>query len=269
VLIDLHLHTHHSDGVLSPRDLLTAVRKAGVDRFAVTDHDTMRGWAALAGEAGLIPGVEITAGHHGREIHIVGLGIDPGNAALTTLLTNIRACRIRRLTVLIDRLPDEVRRGLTMADLASDPAARQSDTLGRLHLAKSLLRRGGIATIGDAFSQYLGDEHTSDSELEAFPDVAAVAAYIQSAGGVAILAHPGVYKDLSLIKVLVTCGLDGIEVNHPNLDPSLHADLLSLARERQLLISSGSDLHFLGRRTPGDWSLGDAHQALLERLAAA
>ena len=269
MLIDLHLHTHHSDGILSPRDLLAAVRKAGVDRFAVTDHDTMRGWAALSGETGLITGVEITAGHQGREIHIVGLGIDPGNSDLITLLTNIRACRIRRLAVLIDRLPHEVRRGLTMTDLAHDPAARQSDTLGRLHLAKSLLRRGGIATIGDAFSQYLGDEHTSDSELEAFPDIAIVADCIRRAGGVAILAHPGVYKELALIKNLMTCGLDGLEVSHPNLDPSLQAELLTLAREQQVFVSSGSDLHFLGRRQPGSWSLGEAHDALLQRLAAA
>jgi hypothetical protein len=72
-----------------------------------------------------------------------------------------------------------------------------------------------------------------------------------------------------MIKELVGCGLDGLEVNHPNLDPSLHAEMLTFAREQHLLISAGSDLHFLGRRRPGEWSMGDAHQALLERLVAA
>jgi predicted metal-dependent phosphoesterase TrpH len=171
--------------------------------------------------------------------------------------------------VLIERLPVDIRRGLTLSDLADDPSARASDTLGRLHLAKALIRRGGVATISDVFAHYLGDEHTSDDVLEAFPTVAVTAALIRSSGGIAILAHPGIYKHLSMIKELVGCGLDGLEVNHPNLDPSLHAEMLTFAREQHLLISAGSDLHFLGRRRPGEWSMGDAHQALLERLVAA
>lgn len=267
--VDLHLHTYHSDGQLAPRELLAAVHGQQVDRYAVTDHDTLLGWQALKDEPGLIPGVEVTAGFDGREIHVVGLGIDPDHADLLAMLAEIRAIRLRRLAVLIDRLPENVRRGLTLDALREDPFGRVSDTFGRLHLAKAIIRRGGVATVNDAFAQHLGDEHVSDGTLEAFPTPRVVGETIRAAGGVAILAHPGIYGTFAAIEPLMAQGLDGLEVNHPNLDPSLHATMLGAAMERSWLMSAGSDLHFMGARKPGFWSLGDLHKPLLERIGAA
>jgi 3',5'-nucleoside bisphosphate phosphatase len=253
---------------MAPAEVLHAMRSHSVDYFSLTDHDTTAGCHKLGVTAGLIPGVEITAGFSGREIHIVGLGIDLSNAPLQEFLSSIRALRLRRLTVLINRLPDDVRRGLTLAELHNDPAARYSETLGRLHVAKALVRRGGVPTINDVFTLYLGDEHTCDPELEAFPAIDAVVSAIRNANGIAILAHPGVYKELSYIETLLHHDLDGVEINHPNLDPSLHANLIRIANEKKLFMSSGSDMHFLGKRIPGNWSMGEMHQRLLERLVA-
>ena len=267
--VDLHLHTHHSDGQLAPRELLAAVHGQQVDRFAVTDHDSLLGWQALKDEPGLIPGVEVTAGFDGREIHIVGLGINPEHLGLLAMLAEIRAIRLRRLEVLIARLPDDVRRGLTLPALREEAFGRASETFGRLHLAKAIIRRGGVATVNDAFAQHLGDEHVSDGTLEAFPTPTTVGETIRSAGGVAILAHPGIYGTFPAIEPLMAQGLDGLEVNHPNLDPSLHATMLGAAKDRGWLMSSGSDLHFMGARRPGFWSLGELHLPLLERIGAA
>ncbi|MBA3698321.1 MAG: hypothetical protein H0W78_05670 [Planctomycetes bacterium] len=267
--VDLHLHTYHSDGQLAPRELLAAVHGQQVERYAVTDHDTLLGWQALKDEPGLICGVEVTAGFDGREIHIVALGIDPEHAGLLAMLAEIRAIRLRRLEVLIARLPDDVRRGLTLPTLREEAFGRQSDTFGRLHLAKAIIRRGGVATVSDAFAHHLGDEHVSDGTLEAFPTPRVVGDNIRAAGGVAILAHPGIYGTFAAIEPLMAQGLDGLEVNHPNLDPSLHATLLGAAMERGWLMSAGSDLHFMGARKPGFWSLGDLHRPLLERIGAA
>lgn len=263
------MHTHHSDGQLAPRELLAAVRQQQVDHWAVTDHDSVRGWQALAAEPGLIPGVEITAGFAGREVHVVGLGIDPHHAELLTFLADIRALRLRRLTVLIARLPDDVKRGLTLQALCTDPLARDSESFGRLHLARSLLRRGGVSSISNAFEHHLGDEHTTDFDLEPYPLPSEVSAVIHAAGGVAILAHPGVYSTFAVIEPLMAQGLDGLEVNHPNLDPNLQATLLSTAVARNWLISAGSDLHFLGARKPGAWSMDERHRPLLDRLRVA
>ena len=265
--IDFHLHTHRSDGTLTPAELLNAVHRAGVDAFAVTDHDTLAGFAALRGEAGLIPGVEVTAGLNGREVHIVGLGIDPDDAAFAAFLAAIRATRRQRLQQLIARLPENVRRGLTFAALCEDPDARHADALGRLHLARALLRRGGVANIHDAFALHLGDDHTVDAGLEPYPHPTVCRDAIRAAGGVAILAHPGVYPDAGTVTALMAHGLDGLELDHPNLDPDLATQLAALAATHGWLASAGSDLHFLGNRKPGGWSPDDARQQpLLERL---
>jgi 3',5'-nucleoside bisphosphate phosphatase len=269
VRVDFHLHTHHSDGQLAPRELLAAVHSQQVDWYAVTDHDSLKGWQALKDEPGLVCGVEITAGHDGREVHIVGLGVDPQNPGLNTLLADIRAIRLRRLEVLIARLPENVRRGLTLDALKEDPFGRASETFGRLHLAKAIIRRGGAASVNDAFAQHLGDEHVSDGTLESFPTPRTVGEAIRAAGGVALLAHPGIYGSFAAIEPLMAQGLDGLEANHPNLDASLHATVLGAAKERGWLMSAGSDLHFLGARKPGFWSLGELHKPLLARLGAA
>ena len=267
--VDLHLHTHHSDGQLAPRELLAAVRQQQVEHWAVTDHDSLMGWQALAGEAGLIPGVEVTAGAGGREVHIVGLGIDPQHAGLLAFLADIRALRLRRLTVLIARLPDDVKRGLTLEAMRGDHYAQASESFGRLHLARSIVRRGGVPSVHEVFASHLGDEHTADAELEPYPLPSVVGEVIRAAGGVAILAHPGVYGTFTVIESLMVQGLDGLEVNHPNLDPSLHATMLGAARARGWLVSAGSDLHFLGARKPGGWSLDELHRPLLERIRVA
>lgn len=263
---DFHLHTHCSDGLLPPRDLLVAVRRQGVSWFAVTDHDTLAGFAALRGSIGLIPGVEVTTSHDQREVHVVGLGIDPDHREFIAFLAGIRLRRRERLQLILARLPAAVARSLTMADLDDGRA----DALGRLHVARALVKRGGVASVQAAFLDHLGDEHAHDSQLPPYPALADGCRAIQAAGGVAILAHPGVYGDIGTIAGLVAQGCDGIEVNHPHLDPALAGALQQLAATRNLLVSSGSDLHYLGHRRPGMWSLDDqAHAPLLVRLGIA
>lgn len=261
--VDFHLHSNASDGEHPPDHMASAARKAWLARWALTDHDTTAGWARIAGAPGLVCGVEITAGADGREIHIVGLGIDPANPLLQDLLTRIRALRLTRLDALLARLPADVRRGLSAAEVK--PA--EADAVGRLHLAKALARCGGVATVREAFDFHLADEHVADTGLPQFPPIAEVAAAIRAAGGVAILAHPGVYRGLATIAPLCA-GLDGLEAAHPGLDGELQAALLELAASRRLLVSVGSDTHRISaNRRPGAAHLAPALLApLLERL---
>jgi predicted metal-dependent phosphoesterase TrpH len=263
MLSDFHLHTHRSDGSLTADDLLRAVRSARLVYFAVTDHDTLRGWSELRDEPGLIPGVEATAGHGGREVHIVGLGFDPTHPGLTTLLERIRAIRHDRLAALVERLPATVRGDLTAADVI-DPA---SDSPSRLHLARVLVARKRARSINDVFERWLGDEYAADGALPSFPPIAEVAATLHAAGGVALLAHPGIYGDAAQAERFLAEGLDGLEVDHPNLGADRSAQLIALAQARGWLMSAGSDLHFLGARRPGMWSLpADLWRPLHERL---
>lgn len=259
--IDFHLHTIASDGAHPASEIAASVQRARLSRWALTDHDTTAGWQQIAGTPGLICGVEATAGADGREIHIVGLGIDPLHAPLQALLARIRGLRIERVDALLARLPEDVRRGLTAAEIKPPEA----DTVGRLHLAQAITKRGGVATVRDAFQFHLADEHVSDTGLPAFPPVEQVASAIRAAGGVAILAHPGAYKSISVIGPL-TDSLDGIEAAHPGLTEELQRDVLELAELRGLLVSLGSDTHRISSvRRPGAAHL--SHGLLVPLLA--
>ncbi|MBA3708303.1 MAG: PHP domain-containing protein [Planctomycetes bacterium] len=263
--IDFHLHTCRSDGQLEPVQLVEAVRRERIDRWAVTDHDSLAAFVELRGQPGLIPGVEITSSHQGREVHVVGLGIDPDSSALDAFLTGIRAQRRVRIGALIARLPATVSRGLVVADLDDGRA----ESLGRNHLARALVQRGGVSSIQRAFGDHLADEHIADPTLPQFPDLPVVASAIRAAGGLAILAHPGIYGSRAAIEPLAA-HCDGIELAHPSLDPALAREIATMCDERKLFASAGSDLHFLGARRPGMFAIEDARlQPLLERLACA
>lgn len=263
MLADLHLHTHFSDGLLSPAELLTAVRAAGLNRWAVTDHDTVTACRLLRGEAGLIPGVEITAGHEGREIHIVGLGVDCDHAGLEAFLQRNRVLRRQRLITLFSRLPASRREGMELSE-ADDGI---SESLGRLHLARLLVAKGKVRSINDAFDRWLGDERRADHALPAFPGLAETAQAIRAAGGVALLAHPGLYGSVAAAAQLMAFDLDGLEVDHPGLGADRRDQLVALATTNHWLMSAGSDLHFTGNRTPGAWNLTPTQwRPLLERL---
>ena len=247
--LDFHLHTHCSDGALHPNELLAAVRRARLDHWAVTDHDTLAGWRALRGEAGLVPGVEVTAEVDGHEVHIVGLGIDPEDAAFAAFLAGIRAVRVERLGRLIVELGETGRLGI--ADLGGGTA----DSLSRYHLAKALVTLGRAPHVSTAFTELIGDAHCAKLGLPSYPAPAVAAAAIRAAGGVAILAHPGLYGTADAVAALLDHGLDGLETSHSNRNPELGMALRQMAEGRGLLESCGSDIHWLGARQPGDQRL--------------
>ena len=261
--VDFHMHSHASDGEHPPGHMASAARKAWLSHWSLTDHDTLAGWREIANAPGLICGVEVTAGDDGREIHIVGLGVDPAHGGLADLLAEIRQLRLRRVDALLARLPTDVRRDLTAAAVKPPEA----DSVGRLHLAKALTRVGGVASVRDAFTFHLADEHLTDRELPQFPPIAQVVEAIRAAGGVAILAHPGVYRHLDIAARLLE-GLDGAECAHPGLDATLQEGLLDLCRQRNLLVSVGSDTHRISTlRRPGAARIRPELVApLLERL---
>ncbi len=262
--LDFHLHTCRSDGQLTPAELLVAVRRARLEAWAVTDHDTLAGWRELRSEPGLIPGAEVTAGLDGHEIHIIALGIDPEDAGFAAFLLAIRDLRRERLGRLIAKLGLGDR--LTLEQLASAGA----DSLSRNHLAQALVRLGRASSVPDAFNGPLGDAAIAGMDLPPYPAPPVAVAAIRAAGGVAILAHPGMYGDVESVARILDLGFDGLEVKHPKLDPELSERLIAQAALRGLYVSCGSDTHWLGARQPGDYRL-PREQALplLRRLGIA
>lgn len=261
---DFHLHTHCSDGGLSPLELRSAVRHNGLRFWAVTDHDSLAGWQALAGEWGLITGVEITGELDQHEIHIVGLGFDPQHAGLLRFLADIRSVRRVRLERLIASVGESAR-------LTVDQLSPTAETLTRSHLADALIKLGRATRIGEVFDTLIGDAQCASLDLPPYPTPVEVVNAIHAAGGVAILAHPGIYKTAEAIQPLLdTPGLDGVETCHPKLDPVLAMQLQAMTEGRRQLESCGSDTHWLGAREPGRPHLpSDRIHPLLRRLGVA
>lgn len=191
--IDLHTHSNCSDGVLTPAELVAHAAAAGVHVIALTDHDSTEGLEAARTAAkefhiGLVPGVEISASWRAQSIHVLGLWIDPANVTLVSMLraqAELRSARMRAICARLDkvRLPGAA----LLAAVQAQPGVPT-----RLHLAAAMVAAGSVARTDEAFRKFLGKGKPGHVPIE-WPALAQVIGAILSAGGVAVLAHPGRY----------------------------------------------------------------------------
>jgi predicted metal-dependent phosphoesterase TrpH len=246
--IDLHLHTTHSDGSLSPAEVLQLAHKAHVTALAITDHDIVSGIPdaiAVGAELGIeiIPGVEISSCVGNSELHILGYCIDWQNPELMRRLSSLRESRHTRNPQIIERLRalgldvtyEEVR------DLAG------TDSVGRPHIARLLMDKQYVTSAKDAFDRYLAEGRPAYVARE-LPLPADAIAWIRAAGGVAVLAHPTWAKVsgeglTALLTTLKADGLGGIEVHYSTHTKRQTMEYLDLAKRLTLLVTGGSDFH--------------------------
>lgn len=272
---DLHLHSTASDGTCTPARLVALARAAGLPAIALTDHDSVGGIdAAIDAAAGttlaIIPGVELSAGIGDRGIHILGYFIDHHDTTLLDRLEHLRRVRLERAERIVWAL---ARDGYTISlddvlGLAADGA------VGRAHIAQLLVAAGYVATVSEAFKTLLG----SSAPYYVPKPVSTpeeVVRWIGEAGGVAVVAHPGLSKIADLIPRLVDAGIAGIEAYHGSHDATTTEYYASLAREHGLIATGGSDFHAEDRdgASPGSANVPDHVLADLvsarERLARA
>lgn len=260
--IDLHVHTTESDGTWTPQQLVQEAVKRGLRTIAITDHDTTAGIRAAQEHApeGLevIPGIEINAAApDGSDLHIVGLWIDPDNFTLQKQLTILRESRVSRTEKILALLRD------LGIDINLDDVLKYAneDVVSRSHIASALLEKGVVATKAEAFQRLIGEGCPAYvPRLKVEP--AQAVELIRQAGGVPILAHPGLLPNLDVLPALLEVDLVGMEVVHPSHDEAQMEYYLRLAEEKNLLPSGGSDCHgpggkdqvFLGSYTiPEGW----------------
>lgn len=255
--IDLHVHSVYSDGGLTPEELAARARLHNVVALAITDHDSMSGTAEKIDACRrhgveCVVGLELSCELDGREAHILSLFANP-ESPWTGRVDELGAFRERRMELMLERLAALGIR-LEMADL---PHAADG-VYGRPHLARAMLEKGVVKSIGEAFARYLydgGPVHVVKNRLPAEEGILLA----QRLGGVAILAHPGVSGLLGDLDRLVAMGMDGVEVYHPKHGGGTVATLLRYCGERKILASGGSDFHQPGEgpdigasRTPVD-----------------
>lgn len=245
-MIDLHLHTTASDGRLAPAELVERVAAAGITTMSVTDHDTVSGLSPvrrIAAEFNIefVDGIEITAVHEGRDIHMLGYFFDPADRALAEFLAQQRANRIERVKEIASRLAT-LGVPVSVDVLLARAAQRPGASVGRPVIARALWKAGHVSSMQDAFDRYLAAgqaafvPRTGSSPEE-------VIGVIHRAGGLASMAHPGVTNQPLLMAALVDAGLDAVEVYHSDHAPDLRQELAAFAAERHLLVTGGSDFH--------------------------
>ena len=252
VRIDLHCHTTASDGVLSPRALVERARTDGVDVIAVTDHDTVGGVdeaVRASDELGVrvVPGIELSARHGDRNVHMLGYFVDVRSASLAEVLESVRDDRVARARRMVDKLV-ELGFELTMDDVRAQAGG---DVIARPHVARALVARGYIERVGEAFTlELIADGGRADVPKRTISPLEAVS-LIRQARGAAVIAHPGVGHHegpvqaipVELLRELRDAGLAGLEVDHPDHPPLVRDRLQALATELGLIATGGSDFH--------------------------
>jgi 3',5'-nucleoside bisphosphate phosphatase len=247
---DLHLHTRFSDGTYSPEELAAQARLHDLAAVALTDHDTVEGCApteraCAAAGIELIPGTELTAEQDGQEIHILGYFIDINDPRLLAEIGKFQAVRQNRIREMVQRLnrlhvPLQPEAVFALANCRSP---------GRPHVARALVAAGLCGTLDEAFERFL--KRNRPAWVPKFKMSAAGAIdLLHHAGGLAVMAHPGLNRSDEVIPAMVEAGLDGVECFHTKHSTATAEHYLELADHFRLLITGGSDCHGFSKGKP-------------------
>jgi 3',5'-nucleoside bisphosphate phosphatase len=268
---DLHLHTSFSDGTWSPEELAATAGRQGFEAIALTDHDTVEGCARLERAAGalsieFISGTELTAEMDHHEIHILGYLLDTTNAVMLAEMARFQEVRQNRIREIVSRLNriNVPLRAEAVFELASCNAP------GRPHVARALVAEGLVHSLDEAFERFL--KKNRPAWVPKFKMSAARAIeLIHQAGGVAVLAHPGLNHCDEVIPEMVRAGLDGLECLHTKHSTSTMEHYMEIADQHGLLVTGGSDCHGMSKGKPliGSVKLPYQHVEKLKSRAAA
>lgn len=248
-LIDLHVHSNVSDGTFTPREVAFYAKAKGLSAIALTDHDSMDGIDACIEAAKLvdllvIPGIELTGNYKGKEIHILGYYLDKNHPILQEKLKELIITRetrnIKMLTNLIALGFD-----LTIEDLY--PPGTSKGVLTRAHFARALCNKGYASTINEAFEKYLSSDKPAYVKRQSM-DYKECINLIHTAGGVAVIAHPHLYRFSPeifpvFIDDLVKAGINGLETIYPKYSDNETIQLFELCFTYNLISTGGSDFH--------------------------
>lgn len=243
MIADLHAHSTASDGTLTPRMLVARAASRSVEVLSITDHDSVEGLAEGASAARapgitFVNGVELSAVHEGSDVHVLGYFVDPDDPHLRVHLEDLRAARRRRADTIVKALQDA---GYAVS-LEEVLSLSDGGAVGRSHVARALVAGGHAHSVEDAFRRLLGRGRPFYIPKDVRSPAEAIAV-IRDAGGVPVLAHPGVTGVDAIIPALVGEGLEGIEAFHAEHTPEQRERYAALAQDLGLLVTGGSDYH--------------------------
>lgn len=244
-MYDLHVHTTASDGLLTPPEVIDLAVKIGLTGVAITDHDTLNGLEPARKyirlnniNLDLVPGIEINTDVEIGEVHILGYYIDPADQRLRSRLEEIKGFRRERALGMIERL---AQMGLPITAEAVEGWAK-GDLIGRPHIAMALKEKGYVESIKEAFDKYIAQGRPAYVPRYKFPPAEAIA-LIHQAGGIAVLAHPGLIKDAKTVTEIIALGINGLEAYYPEHNGTQIAYYKKVAERHGLAVTGGSDFH--------------------------
>ena len=251
MIFDLHSHTSFSDGALQPSELMARAMERQVTTLAITDHDTVDAYRHLPQDHGgieLVAGIEFSTQWQSTGIHVLGLNIDPGSAAIQAgvrFQTNARMQRARKIAEKLEK------RGIENA-LAGAAELASGSYIGRPHFAQHVINVGKARDMHAAFKNYLGDGKAGDVRQH-WAELAQIIEWIRDANGIAVLAHPLKCKLTRtrlkrLLADFIELGGEGMEVVSGQQTPQHTSGMVQVCVELGLLASCGSDFHGPGKR---------------------
>lgn len=247
-MIDLHSHSTHSDGTLTPSELLILAKEKGIEYFAITDHDDIEGSKKLIESKHdgitVYSGVELNAKVDKGQMHILGYNIDLYNEELNNRLKELKENSKHNIMLYVKQLKEDFNIELPQKDI--DEILNREGNIGRPLLALLLIKYGYVSTVAEAFDKYLRDDKVRNHKMWITKEECIN--LILNAGGIPVLAHPFTLKltDEELheeIKTLVDLGLKGIEIVHSNSNEEQREYYKQLAKEFNLITTGGTDYH--------------------------
>ena len=240
---DLHIHTAYSDGSFTPATIIRHAVKNNLKIISITDHDSVDGIAASIKEGEknnieVIPGIEISTTVDTGEIHILGYFIDYEDEYFVKNLKRIQEIRLKRMSVMVDKL----NRLMIDIDLNELIEYAASSSIGRLHLAHFLKKKGIVGSAYEAFDRYIGSGKPAYEKMNALSPEEGIE-LISNAGGIPVLSHPGLTRRDDLIDEMIHAGLRGLEVYHSGHSEEDTNRYFQMTRDKGLLVTGGSDCH--------------------------
>lgn len=255
------MHTNYSDGELSPDELIRLAIERNIGILAITDHDTIRGIKSVDKskypDVRIIDGIELSAKTDKGRMHILGYGLDLDSKVLNDKMGELRTNSINHVISIYEQIKKDYGIRFSYEDLIETFNANHN--LGRSDIAKLCIKYGYATSVQDAFDKYLIDAHNKTRSIGKGLPYQECIELIRDSGGIPVLAHPktlelGEKEFLILIRNMIECGLEGIEVFHSSHSKEEMDYYLKVAKEYDLLISGGSDYH--GKIVKPDIELG-------------
>lgn len=248
IVADLHTHTENSDGTYSVEELVKAAKEKGLKALAITDHDTINGLfnvdvLSKKYDIEIIKGIEMSCNLNGKDVHILGYGLNIDDFNFKKELVRIKKIRNERNDKIIEKL-NKLKLNVSLDELKT---IAKGDIISKAHFADLLIKKGYVYSKGEAFKNYLGKSGIAFVEKKNYKPVDAVKT-LEANGALISLAHPKLIgiNDNEIEKLIIELkayGLNGIEINYYSFDEKDKEKYIKLANKYNLVVTGGSDFH--------------------------